>query len=393
MGIYDFDTVIAREGTNSVKFDAALRLKGRDDLLPLWVADMDFRLPKEILEALKARVKHGIFGYAEPGAGYFETLQRWFQKQYRYRFEKDWNTITPGVVFAIGCAIRACTEPGDAVLIQPPVYPPFAKTIRGNGRKIVNSQLLYENGAYRMDFDGFEHAVIAEKVKLFILCSPHNPVGRVWTEEELLHIAEICERHKVTVVADEIHCDFIYPGHRFTPWLTLPERYARQAIVCTSPSKTFNLAGLQIANILIPDETLRSRFRREVHACGYGPANAMGLAATEAAYRKGLPWLKELRAYLNGNLDFVRTFLAEKLPRIRLVEPEGTYLIWLDCTGLGLTREQLSSLMEDRAKLWLDHGDRFGAETALFERLNIAAPRAVLERAMRELEAAISGKI
>ena len=388
MGAYDFDAVIPREGTDSLKHDAAMKRMGRNDLLPLWVADMDFRLPDEILADLRARVDHGVFGYAEPGERYAATLERWFQERYGYRIGPDWNTVTPGVVFAIACAVRACTEPGDAVLIQRPVYYPFAEMIRANGRRCVNAPLRREGGRYSMDLEDFERKIVSENVRLFILCSPHNPVGRVWTRAELSALAAVCERRGVTVLADEIHCDFIFPGHRFTAWLGLPEADADNAIVCTSPSKTFNLAGLQLANILIPGEGLRRRFRRECHACGYAHPNALGLAAAESAYRRGLPWLTELLAYLGGNVDFVRAFLADRAPGIRLIEPEGTYLLWLDCSGLGLDKAGLHDLIENRARLWLDHGDIFGEASALFERINIAAPRAVIARAMERLGAA-----
>lgn len=387
--IYDFDEVINRTGTGSLKYDFGKKRRGREDLLPLWVADMDFRLPGEVLEALHKRVDHGIFGYTEPMEEYQESVKKWFRKHHGWEIESEWNTVTPGVVYGISTAIRAFTEKGDGVIIQQPVYYPFMDCITSNGRKLVNSQLIYENGTYRMDFEDFEQKVRDNHVKLFLLCSPHNPVGRVWTREELTRIGEICLKYQVLVFADEIHCDFVYPNARHTPFASICQEFADHVIVGTSPSKTFNLAGLQISNILIPNEQLRKKFQRENHAAGYSQANALGLAAGQAAYEKGEAWYEEMKGYLTENLAFVRSFLKEKLPKIKLVEPEGTYLLWLDCAELESDYKKLETLIVDKAKLWLDPGVIFGPETALFERINIACPRVLLEQALTQLKDAV----
>lgn len=386
---YNFDEVIDRKGTSSLKYDFGTERKGREDLIPLWVADMDFRLPQEVIVRMQERVAHGIFGYTDPKEDYYQALKGWFARHHNWQIESKWNTVTPGVVYAISTAIRVFTEKGDGVLIQQPVYYPFAECIKDNGRKLVQSPLIYEGGRYRMDYEDFEKKIRENQVKLFILCSPHNPVGRVWTREELEIIGEICLRYNVLVFADEIHCDFTYPGHIHIPFATVKPELAEQVIVGTSPSKTFNLAGLQVSNILIPNPRLRAKFRAENAAAGYSQPNTLGLTACQAVYELGDRWHDELLTYLQGNLDFVRSFLQKHLPQIHLVEPEGTYLVWLDCSGLGLTAKELEELVTDKAGLWLDPGAIFGGETAQFERVNIACPKSVLDRALRQLERAV----
>lgn len=389
---YDFDQIIDRKNTGSLKYDFGMERKGRDDLLPLWVADMDFALPEEIIEELQRTVAHGIFGYTDPKPDYYEALHNWFEKHFDWEIKAEWNTVTPGVVYGIACAIRAFTKEGDAVLIQQPVYYPFSEAIVDNHRKLINNQLVYEDGKYHIDFEDFERKIIEHQVKLFLLCSPHNPVGRVWTREELTRLGEICLKHQVIVVADEIHCDFTYQGYSHIPFASIREEFAQNAVICTSPSKTFNVAGLQVANILIPNETLRKKFRHENAANGYSQGNAIGLKACRLAYEKGEEWYRQLKEYLQKNLEFARTFLDERLPEIKLVEPEGTYLIWLDCSGLSLDAVGLEKLITEEAKLWLDAGRIFGKESALFERINIACPRKTLEQALLQLEAAVRKK-
>jgi cystathionine beta-lyase len=385
MGKYNFDAIVERRNTDSIKWDFGMKRMGRDDLLPMWVADMDFRLPDEILSDLRKRVDHGVFGYTDPGETYYGTVKYWYKKRHGFDINSKWIVVTPGVVYAIACAIRALTEPGDAVLIQQPVYYPFEGTIIANGRKAVNSQLVYRYGRYEIDFADFEKKIIDNNVKLFLLCSPHNPVGRVWTKQELLKIADICAAHDVYVFADEIHSDFVYKGYKHTPYITLGETYNQKLIVGTSASKTFNLAGLQVANIIIPNAKVNSIFRRENAANGYSQPNILGMTATGSVYMRGEKWLDELLVYLEGNLAYVRNFLREKLPQVKLVEPEGTYLIWLDFSGVTKDPKELEKIIVDKAKLWLDSGDIFGRKTALFERMNIACPRKILEQAMEQL--------
>ena len=346
---------------------------------------MDFPLPEEILNAIRKRVDHGIFGYTMTGPSYWSALDSWCFREYGYHVKHSGWVTVPGVVYSLSIAIRAVTEPSDAILIEQPVYYPFSQIVKDNGRRLVVVPLCYKDGRYFRDLEAFENAIKENNIKAFILCSPHNPVGRVWTREELTSVAGICHRHGVTVIADEIHCDFIRPGIKFTSFATLDDKYKEKLILCTAPSKTFNLAGLQVSNIWIPNAAIRKRFKRENQANGYNEVNTLGMTAAEAVYTLGKPWLTQLKEYLEGNVSFVKEFLNEHLPHIKLVEPEGTYLIWLDFHKTGLTNEEVKERVESRAKLWLDHGDIFGKGGELFERINIACPRSILEQAMKQL--------
>lgn len=386
---FDFDRITERKGTNSLKYDFARERGKGEDVLPLWVADMDFPAAPCILERLDKAVKHGIFGYTDSKEDYFAAVSGWYRERFGWETKESWLVKTPGVVFAIAMAIRAFTKEGDAVLIQQPVYYPFGQTVKANNRRLVNSPLKQVNGKYVMDYEDLEQKIVKENVKLFVLCSPHNPVGRVWTEEELRRVGNICLKHHVLVVSDEIHSDFVYEGHTHHIFASLDEEYADNSIICTAPSKTFNLAGLQISNIFIPNANIRKQFKRQIDATGYCEVNAMGLFACQAAYEGGAQWLDELKLYLKGNLDYIRDFLKEKLPEIKLVEPEGTYLVWLDFRELGLTEAQREELVVKRAKLWLDSGAMFGPEGEGFERVNITCPRSVLQKAMEQLERAV----
>lgn len=376
---YNFDTVADRWGTGSVKYWDGT------DLLPLWVADMDFPLPEEVLSVIKKRVDHGIFGYTRTTDSYWKALDSWCAREYGYHVRhSEWVSV-PGVVYGIATALRAVTEPGDAVLIEEPVYYPFHRVVEDNHRRLVVAPLSYKYSRYTRDLEAFEKAIRENNVKAIILCSPHNPVGRVWTKEELLAVAHICHRYGVTVIADEIHCDFIRPGIKFTSFATLDDKYKEKLILCTAPSKTFNLAGLQVSNIWIPNAAIRKRFKRENQANGYNEVNTLGMTAAEAVYTLGKPWLTQLKEYLEGNVSFVKEFLNEHLPHIKLVEPEGTYLLWLDFHGTGLSNSQIKDKVEKEAKLWLDHGDMFGLGGECFERINIACPRSILKQAMKQL--------
>lgn len=392
MGKYNFDEEIDRRNTNCLKYDFAVERGKQEGILSLWVADMDFRTAPEIIDALVKEAQHGIFGYSEVKEDYFEALHQWFLTHFNWKIRKEWLVKTPGVVFAIAAAIRAFTEEGDGVLLCQPVYYPFMECILDNRRKLVNSQLVYEDGKYSIDFEDFEKKIIENHVKLFLLCSPHNPVGRVWSREELTRVGDICLKHQVVVLSDEIHCDFTYEGYTHTPFASISEEFAGNSVVCTAPSKTFNLAGLQVSNIFIPDEKKRKLFIKAVDAAGYSQLNVMGLVAAKAAYTYGEEWLCELKEYLKGNLAFVREFLRENLPQIKLVEPQGTYLIWLDCSGLSLTLGELEELVSKKANLWLDGGFIFGKETEQFQRINIACTRKTLRQALCQLKAAIDGK-
>lgn len=389
--MFDFDKVIDRYHTNSVKFDLAEANGYPADVLPLWVADMDFQAPECVREALHKAVDHGIFGYSILGEEYFAAVSGWFQRRFGWEVKKDWLVTTPGVVFALSTAVRAATQPGDAVLVQPPVYYPFYNVIRQNGREVVESPLIYHDGRYTIDFADFENKIVENGAKLFILCSPHNPVCRVWTQEELQTIGAICKKHSVTVIADEIHCDFAFPEHPHTPFVKACPDMAERTIVCTAPSKSFNLAGLQVSNLFVPGEALRENFRKEMAIISYSNPNRLGTIACTAAYEGGEEWLDACKAYMRENLDYVRFFLAEHLPQIRLVEPEGTYFAWLDCSGLGLSKEALDDIIIHKAKLWLDSGAIFGLCAAQFQRVVLACPRATVMEAMQRLKFAITG--
>lgn len=391
MTAYDFDQIIDRRNTNSLKYDFSVERGLPADVLPLWVADMDFRAPEPVLDALRKTVDHGIFGYSDVKDGYYDAVSQWFLTRFGWQTRPEWLVKTPGVVFALAMAVRSLTQPGDSVLIQPPVYYPFFNVIRSNDRKVVESRLVYKDGAYAIDFADFERKAAKEHVKLFILCSPHNPIGRVWTVEELRRLGDICRKHGIYVVSDEIHCDFTLPGHPHHVFLDAVPELTERAIVCTAPSKTFNLAGLQASNIWIPGEEIRKRFVREMSRCGYSGLNRMGLIACQAAYEGGGDWLDGCRTYLRDNLDFLRAFLAERIPQVRLVEPEGTYFAWLDCSGLGLSQEALDEFIIRRAKLWLDAGHIFGGNGGQFQRVVLACPRATLRQALEQLAQAVSG--
>lgn len=385
-----FDETIDRRGTNCLKYDFAVERGKPRDVLPLWVADMDFRTCPSVLQVLEKSVRHGIFGYSECKDDYFQAVHSWYLQYFGWNVQNEWLVKTPGVVFAICAAIRALTQEEDAVLIQRPVYYPFSESILNNNRKLVNNPLVYSNGKYSIDFQDFEEKIIQNNVKLFLLCSPHNPVGRVWTKEELTRVGDICVKHNVFVVSDEIHADFVYNGNCHSVFASLKPEYSERTVTCTSPSKTFNLAGLQVSNIFIQNPKIREKFQKEVAKTGYSQLNCAGLAACQAAYEGGRKWLEELKNYLTGNLNFLRQFLKEKLPQVKLVEPQGTYLIWLDFRVLGLNKEQLENLIANDAGLWLDSGTLFGPEGEGFERINIACPRVLLKNACCKLERSVA---
>jgi cystathionine beta-lyase len=386
--MYDFDTLVDRRGTNCLKYDFAKERGKQEDILPLWVADMDFPTVPEVQQRLEKAVSHGIFGYSDTKGDYFDAVAAWYQKHFDWTVQPSWLVKTPGVVFALATAVRAFTEKGDAVLLQQPVYYPFSEVIKDNDRVLVNSPLQLVDGHYEIDFEDFEQKITEHQVKLFLLCSPHNPVGRVWKEWELRKIGEICLKHHVLVVSDEIHCDFTWPGHTHRVFASLDPAFAEITVTCTAPSKTFNLAGLQASNIFIPNAQLRHKFCHAISAVGYSQLNMMGLFACQAAYEEGEQWLKELKEYLLGNLAFVREFLKTRLPQIKLIEPEGTYLIWLDFRSLGMTEKEREELIVKKAGLWLDSGAMFGKDGEGFERINIACPRATLQQALEQLERA-----
>lgn len=388
---YDFDTVLDRRNTASLKFDFHEERGKAPDLLPLWVADMDFSLPQEVLDDIKARVQHGVFGYTFTDDEYHRAVHDWFADHYGWETKREWIITTPGVVFAIATAIRAFSAPGEAILIQPPVYYPFAQMARYNGRRIVKAPLSYDDDTYTysIDFDEFERVVREEQPRVFVLCNPHNPGGLVWTRDELNKMGEICLEHDCIVVSDEIHEDFARPGYEHVVFADIDPRFEAITVTCTSPSKSFNMAGLQISNVFIANEGLRKRYKAEHNATGYGEVGCLGMVAARSVYTKGGPWLEELKEYLEGNLAFMKEYLAEHAPQLVVVEPQSTYLVWVDCKALALSDEQLRELVEDKARLWLDMGTMFGEEGSGFIRFNIACPRSTLAQALKQLADAV----
>ena len=384
---YDFDTPIDRTHTWSIKHDFKKENGKADDILPLWVADMDFRSPDSVVEALKKAVDHGIFGYSRADESYFDAVAAWYQKRHHLTLQPEWMTCTPGIVFALSIAVRAFTQEGDAVLIQPPVYHPFSRAILRNKRTLVENPLVLKDGHYEMDLEDLEQKVLDEHVKLMILCNPHNPVGRVWTREELTALADICLRHHVYVISDEIHGDFVWQGHEQTPYASISEEACLHSMMCTAPSKTFNLAGMATSNLFIPDPEMRRKFRSELLDVGQENMNRLGLFACRAAYEGGGEWLDQLIGYLAGNLALVRDFCKNRVPQIQLVEPEGTYLAWLDCRELGMTDDELMAFFSDEAKVWLDPGTHSGEQGSGFMRFNLGSSRSVIAQALDQIEA------
>lgn len=385
---YDFDTPIDRTHTWSIKHDFKKENGKAEDILPLWVADMDFRSPDSVVEALKKAVDHGIFGYSRADESYFDAVAAWYQKHHHLTLQPEWMTCTPGIVFALSIAVRAFTQKGDAVLIQPPVYHPFSRAILRNKRTLVENPLVLKDGHYEMDLEDLEQKVLDEHVKLMILCNPHNPVGRVWTREELTALSDICLRHHVYVISDEIHGDFVWQGHEQTPYASISEEACLHSMMCTAPSKTFNLAGMATSNLFIPDPEMRRKFRSELLDVGQENMNRLGLFACRAAYEGGGEWLDQLIGYLAGNLALVRDFCKNRVPQIHLVEPEGTYLAWLDCRELGMTDDELMAFFSDEAKVWLDPGTHSGEQGSGFMRFNLGSSRSVIAQALDQIEAA-----
>lgn len=387
---FDFDKVIQRKGTNSLKYDFAEEYGKPADALPLWVADMDFQTAPPILKRLEQLVQHGIFGYTDHKEDYVQAVKNWYQHRFAWDIQGEWIVKMPGVVAALAMAVRAFTKEGDSVLIQRPVYHPFSSVVETNRRNLVNNPLKLVNGYYEIDFDDFEKKIVDHQVKLFILCSPHNPVGRVWKEWELKRMGDICLKYKVLVASDEIHSDFVWQGFRHRVFASLSPAYQEITITCTAPSKTFNLAGLQAANVMIADPQLREKFRQESWSAGYSELNAMGLAACQAAYEEGGEWLEELKEYIWGNYLFLKEYLEAKMPQITPGVLEGTYLAWLDFRNLGLGEEKLEEMIVNRARVWFNGGTVFGPEGEGFQRVNIACPRPVLAEALKRLEQAVN---
>lgn len=381
-----FDQVIERRGSGCIKYD--YHPEGAPaDLIPLWVADMDFRSPPAVLEALKDAAQHGIFGYGADDAGCREAVRAWYLRRFGWQLGPDELVPVPGVIFGLSQAIRALTAPGDAIMISQPVYHPFPRIIENNGRRLVVNELQLTEDGWRFDFDVLERQLAQERVKAYLLCSPHNPIGRVWTREELKTLAEICLRHGALLLSDEIHGDFVFPGHRHTPLASLSAAVAAGTVTLTAPSKTFNIAGLQASNLIVTNPELRKRIKEELRACGYGGLNVLAVRAMKAAYLGGGPWLDTLLVYLWENYRLLVRELADT--PIRVTPLEGTYLAWLDCRGLGMEQTALYELFLKQAGVWLQSGTDFGRGGEGFFRLNLGCPRSVLAEALRRINAAL----
>ena len=397
--MYNFDEEIPRHGTGSVKWeymwqgpnlvfgDWAHPKHGDKRTLPLWVADMDFKCPQVILDAIIERAQHGIFGYSIPNDSYFEAFVNWSKTYYEWEIKKEWIKLSPGVVPALNLIVNNFTEPGDQVIAQGPVYYHFMRAAENNGRISLPNNLLYdpETLKYTIDFDDLAEKAADPKTKMLILCNPHNPVGRVWTTDELTRIGEICLANDILVISDEIHSDLIFDGHVFVPFASISEEFAQNSITCMAPSKTFNIAGLKTSNIVIPNEDLRNQYQKAIEKSGMFGGNTLGLAATEAAYTHGRPWLDAVMRYIQDNYTFMCDYIAEHIPQIKVVPCEGTYLVWIDCRGLGLTAEARKKLILEDAKVYLDDGPMFGPEGEAFERFNLACPRHILAQSLERI--------
>lgn len=384
--LYDFDRDYRRipgEALGSVKWLAARAQGMPEGAVPFTIADMEFRAAPEIIEAVCAVAQNGYWGYTQATAAYNAAVTAWMKRRHGWDCSEDWIVCSSGIVQAIYTAVRAFTRPGDGVIIQPPVYPPFFSSVQDSGRRLVENPLVLRDGVYRMDFADLEAK--ARDAKMMILCSPHNPVGRVWSAEELGRVAEICKKHNVLVFADEIHGDLIMPGQHFTAYGTLGPGYLQNCLIGTSASKSFSLAGLSCSAIFVPDAGLREAFQRQFSIEGNGFNSVFGVEATRAAYTLGDAWLDEAVAYIQGNYDWVRDYLADNLPALRLCPMEGSYLCWIYCGGLGLAHRDMAALLQNEAKFFVNEGKMFGAGGEGFVRVNIACPRAALQGALEQL--------
>ena len=378
---YDFDTIIPRRGTNSYKWDTP----AAEGALPMWVADMDFRTAPAIIEALQRRVAHGIFGYTHVPDAYYEAVTGWLARRHGWSIDPAWIVYTSGVVPAVSAIIKAMTRPGDKVIVQTPAYNCFYSSIRNNGCLLDSNLLINEAGNYSIDFDGLERLAADPRTTVLLLCNPHNPTGRVWTRDELRHIGDICLRHGVFVIADEIHCELTYEGHDYTPFASLSDDFLRHSATCLSPSKAFNIAGLQIANIVAADEEVRRRIDRAINDNEVCDVNPFGVLATIAAYNEGEAWLDALRRYLWGNYEYLKDFLAERLPGYTVSPLEGTYLPWLDCRHTGLTSDALADRLLHEQHLMVNPGTMYGPGGEGFLRFNMACPRSVWREGLERL--------
>jgi len=385
---FDFDTIVDRLQTNTVKFGFREALFGSTDVIPLWVADMDFETPHFVVEAVKKRAEHPIYGYTFRADSFYNSFIDWVGRRHGWQVSRNQLIFTPGVVPALYLAITSLTEPNDKIIVQPPVYTPFSTTIKSNNRQLVENPLIQKNGKQTIDFDDLQKK-IEDGAKMLLLCSPHNPGGRVWTEEELRRLADICIANEVIVVSDEIHSDLVYKPHKHIPFASLSDSAAAHTITCMAPSKTFNAAGLATAILVAGNPELHKKLTAAMEGSHLFTGNLFGAVALEAAYTHGDRWLEQLLSYLNDNIEFVCRFFNERIPQIKPYKPEGTYLMWLDCAGLGMNDKQLMSFMTSKAKVGMNAGTQFGTGGEGFLRLNVASPRSIIQQALLQIENAV----
>lgn len=385
---YNFDEIINREGTGSLKYDIRKQKFSKEDVIPMWVADMDFRTPDFIVDALKQCAEKDIFGYFLFPDSYYKSIINWVKRHHQWEIQKDWISYCPGVVPALSLAVLAYTQPGDKIIVQPPVYHPFFFVIKDNKRQVVENPLLFRNGRYYMDFNDLEPKL--KDAKMLFLSNPHNPGGMVWKKEELMQLAELCLKYNVLLISDEIHADLVFKPHKFIPVASLSSEIANNTVSFIAPSKTFNMAGLSSSSVIISNKSLKAKFDEILHTIHVGLGNSFGIAATEAAYNHGDTWLNELLEYISANMDFVENYLKKYIPQIKMIRPEGTYLIWLDCRDLNLSDDELNRFFIEKANLGLNEGHTFGTGGNGFMRMNVACPRAVVEKALKNIENAIN---
>lgn len=385
---YSFDDIIDREGTACVKWDLRDKVFGNPDVLPMWVADMDFKTPDFITNAVIQRASHPVYGYSYRTEGYYTSIINWMKSHHGWNIERDWISFSPGVVPVLYMATLAFTEPGDKVLIQTPVYPPFFDAVQKNDRQLVFNPLVLKNNRYEIDFEDLDQKL--PQVKMMIISNPHNPVGRVWTKAELLEIGQLCLKHKVLLISDEIHCDLVFNAYKHIPTASLSPDISDNTITCIATSKTFNTAGLSTSNVIASNKVLREKLDKVIQSVHIDSGNLFGSVASEAAYTHGEEWHKLLIGYLESNVNTVRSFLTEKLPAIKLIEPEGTYLLWLDFRELGMTQPELVRFLIHQARLGLNDGTAFGTDGTGFMRINIGCPKSMLLEGLHRLEAALN---
>lgn len=389
--VNEFERIINRENTNSMKWDKLKANYKREDLIPMWVADMDFAISPDITLAIQERIAHPILGYTFCSNDYYDAVINWIKRRHDWDIEKEWIVFTPGVVPAISYLIRALTDIGDNIIIQTPVYHLFSSTIKNNKRNVITNPLVFKNGKYYMDLEDLEKK-IDSRTKLLILCSPHNPVGRVWTKEELIKLSDICLRHNIKIISDEIHFDLVYKNYNHSILGSISDEIRDNSIICTSPSKSFNIAGMQVSNIIISNKEIRKQYEKQLEIDHIGKPNIFAESALISSYNKSEKWLDSLILYIEQNKNYFIDYIESEIPELKVIKPEGTYLLWVDCSGLKMSSEELKDFFVNKCNLALNHGAMFGEEGQLFQRFNIACSRTILKEALDRIKKAVNNK-